>query len=262
MQSDFSDIRFTQSDGTTLVDGWLESKVDDTSAETWVEFPTTPANTVEQTYYMYYGKADAVSDWDGAATFIDYDIFDNLTDWVGGTLVTSPVYNGTNSNRFTYGSGTTHVVSNGAQIISVMFYDNGGSSMQNILSHGVVVSGANKNHLAGVVTSSSNDFYWKRYDATWGNTGVSRSVGWHEFKFVMTGSAQSIYIDDNLVDGPRSYDTGTESGYNFVGADWWSGTDGYSYIDQYIVRKYAANPPTYAFGAEESAPFISQIIIF
>ena len=72
MQADFDDIRFTNANGTTLVDAWLEAKVDSTSADTWVEFPTTPANTVEQTYYMYYGKSDAVSDWDGDATFDDF----------------------------------------------------------------------------------------------------------------------------------------------------------------------------------------------
>ena len=76
MQGDFDDLRFTQSDGTTLVDAWCEVKVDDTSATVWVEFPTTPANTVEQTYYMYYGKADAVGDWNGYKVFNYFEGYD------------------------------------------------------------------------------------------------------------------------------------------------------------------------------------------
>ena len=54
MQADFDDLRFTQADGITLLDAWLESKTDSTSAVVWVKFPTTPANGEEQTYYMYY----------------------------------------------------------------------------------------------------------------------------------------------------------------------------------------------------------------
>ena len=75
MQGDFDDIRFTQVDGTTLVDAWAEVIVTDTSAEVWVEFPTTPANTVEQDYYMYYGNGSVAPDWDGAATFELFDDF-------------------------------------------------------------------------------------------------------------------------------------------------------------------------------------------
>jgi hypothetical protein len=83
MQGDFDDIRFTQADGTTLIDAWAEVIVTDTSATVWVEFPTTPANTVEQTYYMYYGYAGVGSDWDGDATFEFFDDFnpDTLEDW-------------------------------------------------------------------------------------------------------------------------------------------------------------------------------------
>ena len=52
MQVDFDDLRFTKADGTTLLDAWLESKTDSTSAKVWVE-TDTPANTVESDIYMY-----------------------------------------------------------------------------------------------------------------------------------------------------------------------------------------------------------------
>lgn len=75
MQSDFDDLRFTQSDGTTLVDCWLETHIASTSATVWVEFPTTPANTVDQIYYMYYGNAGVGNVWSGANTFTFIDEF-------------------------------------------------------------------------------------------------------------------------------------------------------------------------------------------
>ena len=48
MQSDFDNLRFTKKDGITLIDAWLENKVNNTAADIWVEFPTTPINTVKQ----------------------------------------------------------------------------------------------------------------------------------------------------------------------------------------------------------------------
>jgi hypothetical protein len=77
MDGEFDDIRFTQADGETLVDAWAEVIVTDTSAVVWVEFPTTPANTVEQDYYMYYGNTGAASDWSGVETFEFFDDFES-----------------------------------------------------------------------------------------------------------------------------------------------------------------------------------------
>ena len=44
MQADFDDIRFTSSDGTTLIDYYLESKTDSSTADFWVEIPSIPAS--------------------------------------------------------------------------------------------------------------------------------------------------------------------------------------------------------------------------
>jgi hypothetical protein len=62
MQANFADLRFTNISGV-LIDAWLESNTTD-YALVWVEFPTTPADGVDQTYYMYYGNAGATSDRD------------------------------------------------------------------------------------------------------------------------------------------------------------------------------------------------------
>jgi len=73
MQIDFDDLRFTND--THEIDSWLESKVDSSYALVWVEFPTTPANGVNQTYYMYYGNAGIANVWDIDETFIFGDDF-------------------------------------------------------------------------------------------------------------------------------------------------------------------------------------------
>ena len=69
MQTDFDDIRFADSDGTTLVDYWLESKTDAASAIFWVEVPTITAAS-NDTIYMYYGNSSVSSASNISNTFL------------------------------------------------------------------------------------------------------------------------------------------------------------------------------------------------
>jgi len=60
IQTDFDDLRFTTSDGQTLLDYWIESLTGTTPnqlATVWVEFDSI--GTGATTFYMYYGRADA-----------------------------------------------------------------------------------------------------------------------------------------------------------------------------------------------------------
>lgn len=71
--SSFNDIRFTASDGTTLLDYWIESISGTTPnqlATIWIEFDSI--GTGATTFYMYYGNAGAAAASSGANTFIQY----------------------------------------------------------------------------------------------------------------------------------------------------------------------------------------------
>ncbi len=57
MQLNFNDIRFTASDGTTLLSYWRESYTAGVSAIFWVKVPSIPSGS--STVYMYYGNAGA-----------------------------------------------------------------------------------------------------------------------------------------------------------------------------------------------------------
>jgi hypothetical protein len=74
-QSDFDDVRFTDNDGTTLLDHWREG-YSSTTAKFWIEvkddLSTSPA-----TIYVYYGYASASSASNGTNTFIFFDDFEN-----------------------------------------------------------------------------------------------------------------------------------------------------------------------------------------
>lgn len=123
MQGDFDDIRFTQADGTTQVDVWAEVIVIATSAIVLVEFPTTPANTVEQDYYMYYGNSGAASDWDGSGTFAFFDDGEGRTDGQGlktvGGWVQGNTFNGNGINE--YSDDMAYVTMDSVDIKFAMF---------------------------------------------------------------------------------------------------------------------------------------------
>ncbi|MCX6752377.1 MAG: DUF2341 domain-containing protein [Candidatus Nomurabacteria bacterium] len=74
MQADFDDIRFTDSDGTTLIDYWLEIKTDSSSATFWVEVPIISASS-NKIIYMYYGNSSVSSTSSGDNTFPFFDDF-------------------------------------------------------------------------------------------------------------------------------------------------------------------------------------------
>jgi len=75
MNSDFSDLRFTDSDGQTLISYWVESYASSDSAVVWVKVPDIPASSTE-TIYMYYGNPSATSESNPDDTF---DLFVDFT---------------------------------------------------------------------------------------------------------------------------------------------------------------------------------------
>jgi len=80
MNADFSDLRFTSNDGTTLLDYWIEMSIPSTNAIVWVEIPSLVANS-EIGIYMYYCNPVAISASNGSNTFVFFDHFDSLQGW-------------------------------------------------------------------------------------------------------------------------------------------------------------------------------------
>jgi hypothetical protein len=72
--TDFSDIRFTNSSGDDLLDHWIETIYYSDNATVWVEVDTIAASG-NTTIYIYYGNAGASDASDGEATFILFDHF-------------------------------------------------------------------------------------------------------------------------------------------------------------------------------------------
>jgi len=271
MQGDFDDLRFTQSDGTTLIDAWLESKVDSTSAAVLAEFPTTPANAIEQDYYMYYGNAVAASAWDGSGTFPFFDDGEGRTDGQGlktvGGWVQGNTFNGNGINEYSNdmaydGTISLHLDDTGGEIyhasniatlpqiaeceMYVPSNTSGGRSYFSVYEGSSSWAYANG---AGIMALNTN--WYVEYGGVDHVTTTALSAGWHKLTIIAkTDGSADMYVDGNLLNVSAPAST-LDNSDNKVAFGTYS--NGYnSYIDRVRSRKYVANPPTYAFGSEES----------
>jgi len=75
MQTQFQDIRFTDSDGTTLLEQWREAYTESDTAEWWFLVPSVPEAGAE--LRMYFGNSNASLSSDGEACFPN--LFDDFT---------------------------------------------------------------------------------------------------------------------------------------------------------------------------------------
>jgi hypothetical protein len=73
-KSDFGDIRFTTSDGSTLLDYWMES-LTESEAVFWVEV-ADDLSSADRTIYVYYRNPSAYTTSNGGNTFLLFDNFD------------------------------------------------------------------------------------------------------------------------------------------------------------------------------------------
>ena len=71
-KTDFGDIRFADDDGTTLLDYWMEEKVDSEYAIFWVEVKDDLSSS-NATIYIYYGNPSASTTSNGKNTFPFFD---------------------------------------------------------------------------------------------------------------------------------------------------------------------------------------------
>jgi hypothetical protein len=115
-KTDFGDIRFTRSDGSTLLDYWMESSKNSDNAVFWVEV-TDDLSLSDSTLYVYYGNNRATTTSNGTSTFMLFDDFLGHSldsKWLGnGASVSNSILNLSGANHFAktnayyyYGAGT------------------------------------------------------------------------------------------------------------------------------------------------------------
>ncbi len=88
MQSDFDDLRFTDSSGTTSIPYWIESLTAAASSTVWVKVPALPASGMAD-IFMYYGHATVAGGTSGTSTFKFFDDFEDgsMSEYSGNTTL-------------------------------------------------------------------------------------------------------------------------------------------------------------------------------
>lgn len=254
MKSDFSDLRFTTSAGDTLIDAWLEDHTASTSATVWVEFPTTPANTVTEDYYMYYGNSGASSAWNGANTFLHFDDFPGSSvdtgKWStnGSPSVSSGILT-CNSNT-EYVKSTTSWNQNVAHRFNAKFYGtaNPWGGFQNGTGTPLV-------RIIGDYPSAGNcslDAYVSSHAVS--NMG-SYLDAFYTFEIEWLSGSVKGYVDDTL----KATHT-TQIPTVSLPVEFLSTTSGFIDVDWTFVHKHVSSPATYIFGSEETSGSIGSAI--
>ena len=269
-EEDYDDIRFTKSDGSTLLDYWIEES-DSSDATIWVEVDTIAASG-DTTIYLYYGNAGASAYSNGDDTFDFFDDFD-------GSSV--------DTDKWTkVGSGATYTVSGGA--LRYYYYNSVGSGSgsrdeylegssfapghairisrkEAAISQGRAPSACilgrydgSYPDVVGMVTYSSSTttiIHVVSSSSTRSISGaIASSTSYRVFDISYTSSESKMYIDGSL---ESTLNTNVPSttlplrvGTTYAGA----GTTFDTYIDWILVRKYTATEPTHgAWGSSEES---------
>jgi hypothetical protein len=266
MKSDFSDLRFTENDGATLLDYYIESYVDSTSAEVWVVIPSiTASSTLE--IYMYYDNSAAtnIGDIDNVYIFRDDASSDRNTEYIRGSGATLN-YNSGGYYSFVGGFGGPAVTISGiydnVEIIGSVAGIN--SRKPSIVSRwdGISIPNAyssysSVNMYKSTIETMTDQFYITKSGAYLGSVLANTDNGvYYTSKLYTAGSSlfsEFLNTNGNTYTVSGVYDTYYSSG--LVGVSYNPHTTGEfesMRFNFFSVRKYVIPEPTSVFGSEEN----------
>lgn len=271
MNSDFSDIRFTSSDGSTLIDHWMESSTASSSAVFWVEVPSIPSSG-STTVYMYYGNSGASSVSSAANAFVFGDDFSGATisnswteistggasagtiasgqwtktcngscDWWTGDNLDAGIYTANPSGTWEAITKLVSATSSGSKHVGIMLY--------NSLTSG---------YLWGLYPSSTQYRTEKIGTANLCTISNTTQPSWLKVqKSTNNGAGQNeTYKFYQSTDGSTwtqcgTYSTSDIMGYVGLFVKDWDSTSTSGTFDSFYIKKYNSTEPTTSIGSEE-----------
>lgn len=263
--SSFNDLRFTKSDGTTLLDYWIES-ITGTSpnrvATVWVEFDSIVTSAI--IFFLYYGKSVASAVSNGSNTFTKFDDYEWGSDGTdlatsggsityntpnnGSAISTDHAYGGTRSVELRYHADYSYlgcsITAIDAMALSFRWY-----SALAVNYTCFAFGNATKRIWVDIVEGSisywdgsSHDTGYDISDAAWDLFEV-RNIDW-------TAGTYGLYLNGTLIaDG--TMETSADSQDTF-GA-WGSDTSGDTvWFDNLVVRSWSPLEPSWGtWGVED-----------
>lgn len=274
MQTDFDDIRFTDSSGTTTLNFWREQYTTATDAQFWVKIPNMTANEVIE-LYMYYDNTSATTTSDISAVFNAYDDFEdnNITEYSGdnskfataGTFAFGGGYGldaSPNPNaKATDGIGRTDFTISQGEIIRYMQYiDTTVGNTDEVCTMFAVQSPVTANQNYGVcleqfgidrVSLVKNVQNTDSSGTLLSSSTISFSDGWYEVEIDWQTNDDidvAVYDDTGVLVATTSANDGTYTSGGF-GFTFWGQNGGW---DSYVSRPRTESRPTVFFGAEQT----------
>jgi len=260
MEPDFSDIIFTDDDGTTPLPHWRESYTESSTATFWVKVTDNLSSPNTPDIYVYYGNSGATSALDGENTFEFFDDFSgDLSKWAKHVGTTN-IY--TESGHLKL-NGTGHqVLGSDATysgfadgIIEFKYYLGDGNAIAEIGFRGNYTANTGYKGRYDARTNEGDSFLKPPY-GSWNfwtgshNTGYATPNGqWRTGRIMISGSTV-FKIWDN---GALFTSTG-DSSYSSAGEISLQQHNGaYALYDDVRVRKYSSPEPSVgSTGAEET----------
>ena len=255
MQADFGDIRFTDNDGYTLLDYWLEFYTASTSAKFWVEVKDDLDSN--QIIYMYFENGEAEEESDAKNVFPFYDgfegVFYNFEEWdVVGAVWDQNLVN--EKNGFACAFGDSASTGRSLEKTVNITYDVCFHSW--VYLEDSVGTGANT-YIVAPTTDSL--LYTDANDATYYN-GTKYyyaenvlSIGvWYEFELTWDVSTkQTTFVMDGIEKNTMTTVTNNITNLRVL-TD--SSVNIDFYIDDYYFRKWTAIEPSVSIGEGYETP--------
>ena len=263
MNKDCSDIRFTTSDGLTLLPYWIQDGTCN-SANTviWVKVNSIQASSTT-TIYMYYNNPSAKSASNGNDVFELFDDFDessldtNKWDIGGGSPTVSDGKLVLSANGdYVYSNPNNYLFSQGTSIISYSERTGTSSLLYTKFMRwdGSAIDGNN------YIAIGYESGYWGARVKIAGNSQFTTNSQqssysantWYLSEMKWTSGHHEAITDNNLAGDDTRADSYTDSFVAALGQV----TDGDTiYIDWTAVRKAVYNEPAVSLGSEVSNPY-------
>jgi hypothetical protein len=271
-KTDFGDVRFTDDDGSTLLDYWMESKVDSDYAVFWVEV-ADDLSSQNQTIYVYYGKSDATTTSNGDNTFIFFDHFANLDKWTiytgtgGSVSIVDGTYadiKGTTSSVFSVLIKTSLL---GQSNVAIRFREKWLTSGY-YLATGVTpddptsVNFGGNRHVYQARKPTSTDYHvmWDagqyKFDK---DLGYGHNVNTWFTMELKSKSGKQVLIDDTTVKDTQTITHSWTDVRIFFQQYTYTATNEY-YVDWIFARKFVDPEPSHGgWGSEETETVLKEV---
>ncbi|MFH1431724.1 MAG: DUF2341 domain-containing protein, partial [archaeon] len=243
------DYRYINTSATSVLSHWSENDNID-----WVKVPLIKSGEITPVY-LYYGNPAVTNISDGYATFEFFDDFEvDLSKWTQTATSTTSEINrvmaqaesGSYSAEVyqTFDDGDTALLKSFPaeetdREVRMYFYDDGASIVG--YRHFLITRNNPVQTYIGVYSTYPSTYTYRiRLDigSLYSDTGIPRSIGWHEFMWrIFAGKT------DGFIDGAQIFSTPYMLNMSEIGiVSYWDSRPGF-YNDLAIVRKYVSPEP-------------------